>query len=761
MKRSQLPPTIRAFIDALSRPGRPDNLALWGRQTSTLLTDATDRITVPILESIDPSQVAVYALGGYGRRELAPFSDVDILIIMEGQADTSNATARLWDTGLNPSIIIREPDQIRTSAAGDLLFATSILDARWLCGRHNEEIENAGAWLKEAAPELRSKLIEDGRSRHKKHRGAGHQEPNIRDGRGGLRDLQAKRWIRMTTDGRRESSTDDGERLGTLLAARTIVHIVLGKREDRIPLTERAGIRDWLAWEDEDVFFRTVFQTMKSVTAGTSAPTAAGEGDPVSRLRGMLDRLADARPGSESCASELRRLDLSGVLAGILPEWARIDCLPREDAAHLYTPEEHTLRVIDHVERFFESPSAILDFSTITRKDIVVLAALFHDIGKGSGRDHHEQGAVVAEATLMRWGYAESDAELVAWLVRHHDILPHHAFRRDVDDPALIHSLAKIIGHVQKLKMLYILTVADLESVSGDLFNDWKANLLDKLAARLERQCRATLPPAQLAASILDRRRRAVAALMEKDGEGGEIDGHFAKIDARYALAHTPEQIALHIRVAPRLASENAVVERRYFPHHGYIEITVMTKSRTGIFASMAGTLSARDFNILEADVFTRDDGIAIDTFRVEDRAGLAHDEARLDKVADDLKLVLADEISAETLLRERRPYVECGAASDRRPPEIHFDNDSSLTHTVIEVVAADRMGLLHDIAAFFRDCKIGITSAIVSTASGLAFDVFYVTVGRGEKITEPAAIRAIRRGLLGRLLTHSEKVIT
>lgn len=746
---------VREFLAHLKPPPDGASIVTWGWTGSRALTDTVDRAVLEVLEGLDPARLGVYAVGGYGRRELAPFSDVDLLFVTTTDVDLGETIARLWTLGFKPSILIRSQDQLTASATEDLHFATTILEARWLWGLEFARLLGPKDWVAALRPDFLRELERERVSRHLKHRGAGHQEPNVREGRGGMRDLQGERWIARVLgpsfvsggDPTAEGTGDGAESredYGTLLAARLVLHAALARREDRLTYGDREAIAAWLGWSEPDAFLRAVFEALRRSTRRRQQAIAPPPARP--SREAFLRRLGFSMEAP--VGSFLRQCDENGLLAELIPEWRRITCLPRGDLAHWYTPEEHTLRAVERLEHLLKERRGLeLKPDLVQRHELLILATFFHDIGKGSGRDHSEAGADTCRRVLAEWGYPEPDIELVAFLVAEHQVLSYHAFFRDIDDPALIHALARRIGDTERLAMLYFLTVADIQSVSDDAWTDWKANLLNTLTNRLARQCQYNLPPDRLARESVWRRRNAVTRILREDRWSSLLDHHFEHIDARYALGHTPEQIAHHIQLLPRLNETAAVIEKTIDTYRGFGEVIVITRTHTGLFAEIAGTLSARGFNILEAHIATRKDGIAIDTFKVsiEEDGGIG-DEERWRSFEKDLRAVFEGVTSVETLMARRLPYMR--RPSVPRPPQVTIDNDTSPTHTVVEVMAPDEPGLLYRLAHAFRDCGIGITSAIVTTEAGLGVDVFYVSHEGGGKITEHAMMNDIEHAL-------------
>jgi UTP:GlnB (protein PII) uridylyltransferase len=724
-----------SFIASISPPPSLDSLPEWGFETAAALTRAAESAIAPILDRLDPAAVGVYAIGGFGRRELAPFSDLDLLFVTETPDAIAEAVAELWRPGLKPSVMIRSAAEL-TSGEIDLLFATSLLDARPLFGRVIPLFENARALL-ERRPAFIAEHEAEAIDRHRRFAGVGRLEPHLRDGRGGLRDLQLQRWLALAADAPIPARPRD---YGLLLAGRIVIHLALGRREDRLIFSERAAIAAWLGWRDPSAFFRAMLKGIKRNAAAGGA-VAPGDSD-ANRLR--PGRIHDPR---RPFSVWLRARDANGTLARNLPEWTEIESLPDVEPIHRHTPDEHTLRVIEEVETLLGAGNGPIAPEMITRPEPLLLAALFHDIAKARPGDHETEGASIARRRLAAWSFDAVEIATVAFLVENHLILSYHAFFRDIDEPALIHDLAERFENVEDVALLHLLTVADLKAVSPEHWTEWKGRLLRTLTTRLMRQCAHRLPPAHIATEAIARRRGAVEALLPAPDQAAAIARHFDLIDARYALAHPPETIVRHLGLLPGLDAAPVVLERCHLAELGVTEIVVVTRSHLGLFAEIAGVLAARGLNILGADISTRRDEIAIDTFRIADRRDATLlDDARWRSLGEDLRRVLTGEIAVEKLLLDRRPYLDRGPRPASRTCRIAVDRESSPSHTIVEVTAPDEIGLLHRIATAFRDCGVSISSAIVMTSGGAAADVFYVSTDDGGKEISSTALAAFER---------------
>lgn len=749
MNHNTLPPPLIEYAERNPPPCTVDDLPAWGHRTAYEVADIVDATIAPLFLSA-PS-CSIYAVGGFGRREMSPFSDVDLLIIAPEESDISNLTTSLWDTGLEPSIILRDTSSIKSSAKNDLMFATTILNARRIHGEPVEAIESAAQWLAQVQPDFAAQHKSEREDRWRRYKGAGCQEPDVRSGPGGLRDFQMLRWTNMLRD---EDLAEMLPAFHTILAARHALHFSHRSREDRLLISDHGSIRDWLGWEDLNEFLRRTLLSMKRIKYFIESP----------RIRSLPIRPIDIReflssPKGRSVATFFRELDQSGELSNRIPEWKHVAGLIRPDKSHAFTPEEHTLRVIASVEEALGDKPMVVDPKNISRPDLLFLGALFHDIGKGSGRDHSEAGEEIALRVMTEWGYSPSDAGMVAWLVRSHLYLAANALRRDIDDPDLIHEVARHIGTVERLAMLYFLTVADIQSVGPGIFTDWKASLINTLTLRVARQCQTFLPPRLLAEHILDGHLQAVRMILGGDVPDGDIEDHFRQVDARYALTYGAERIAAHLKAIPRLTPEKWTVLKNDYERNGFIELTFLAQTRPGLFAELAGLLSARNLNILAADIFTRDDGIAIDSFKIEcDRGSMYNLGEKWPEFQDECGKILGGEVSAMELLAAQERYAE-RSPSTSHEPKISIDNRTSQTDSIVEILFPDEMGLLYRIASAFRDCGIGISSAIVTTTGATAIDVFYVTTASGEKIDDDAIMELFQKRLTHRQQAAADAV--
>ena len=460
----------------------------------------------------------------------------------------------------------------------------------------------------------------------------------------------------------------------------------------------------------------------------------------------------------------------TGVLAKFLPEFERLRYMVRIDHYHHYTVDEHTFRALEEAERLQRLGSGSGDHvaevaASIKRWDLLNLALLLHDIGKGYGRGHALRGGHIAQRVGDRMGLKRADTDLVRFLVLSHLKLTHASQRRDLSDPAVARALAEEIGSLERLKMLYVHTVCDLRAVSPDAWNDWKGQLLAECYARTaemlagERRAAGGAQPElprlkrEILALLLDGQARKAGARRAGDPElERDLDEFLGHVSQRYIRNMSPRQIGRHFLLRRQLQGEQRVAwELDPRPEGGYNEILVAAHDTPGLFSNICGALAAKGISIWSAEIFSTNDGYALNQFRVTDldnrplAGGL-----RLDRLRDDLDDVLQErktifELIAKHRTRRRRKAV----AKAVYPTSVRFDNDSSQHHTVIEIRSTDRPGLLFWITRALNASRLDIHRSIIATEAYGVVDVFYVTDLEYNKIHDRHAQEKIRATIL------------
>jgi [protein-PII] uridylyltransferase len=822
--------------------------------------------------------LTVAATGGYGRGVLAPFSDIDLLFLTrEAPGPTGLKVVEfilyfLWDLGLKVGHATRTVADCLNEANGDATVRTSLLDARPIAGDEVLFSDFAAAFRAACEEAGAAGYIEAKRAeRDSRHRRFGDSpfvvEPNIKEGRGGLRDLQTLYWMARYVFGIAnifDLANTDGPARGIispaeakiaqrawdfLWALRFHLHYVAGRAEDRLTfdlqpvIGARMGYTRHGRQDGVERFMRHYFLTAREVSrlthvvepalvrAALGPPALAAETDvalardgfvladgmllcakgrdirdePIMMLRILQtarDRDLTLHPlamraliRNERRAVSLRGnpeaaaifLDLlcgrdderhladgarwlsvmneTGFLGRFLPDWARIVGQMQFDSYHVFTVDEHTIeavRVLNTLERGVlrqVAPIATGLMDQIQSRRALYAALLLHDIAKGRGGDHSELGAELALEVGPTLGLTAEETETVSWLVLHHLLLSQTAFKRDIDDPKTILDLADTIQSPERLRLLHVLTVADMRAVSPKVWNGWKATLLRELYSRV-----AEVLEGALAATERDVRvthAKAAAAALLQDWPATEIERFLALGYAGYWLSFDPETHARHARMIRDAEGRRAplTVETQPLPARAVTEVTVYAADHAGLFSRIAGALAVAGASIVDARIHTLTNGMALDTFWIQDAAGGAFDQphrlARLYVLIEQAlsgRLKLAAEIRkiGRALLGRRMRAIHV-------PPRVVIDNRASNTHTVLEVNGRDRPGLLHDVTAAISEQGLQIASAHVTTYGVRAVDVFYVKDVFGLKVENERKLAQLREALLAALASPEE----
>ena len=452
----------------------------------------------------------------------------------------------------------------------------------------------------------------------------------------------------------------------------------------------------------------------------------------------------------------LMRLNEAGVFGRFVPDFGRVVAQMQYDMYHVYTVDEHTIRAIGLVagiesERLIaDHPVACSVVKEIQSRAVLYAAVLLHDIAKGRGGDHSVLGAEIAMKLCPRLGMSQWETETVAWLVRWHLLMSHVAFKRDLDDPKAIADFVKEVQSPERLRLLLVLTVVDIRAVGPNVWNAWKAGLLRELYWRASETLTGTASET--------RRDDRVARIRET--LKGRIDklkldvGNYLNIGQDgYWLGTDADTLEHHARIidAARRSGEPFHVELRQRPETGTSELTLYAPDHPGLFAAIAGAMALSSANIVDAKVHTLSDGMALDTFSIQDGSrGPFSSESDFPR----LKRRIADALQGRTrpgreLARRGDAKIEGRTAVFKVPPRTLIDNRVSNTHTVIEINGRDRPGLLHDVTSVITGDGLQISSAIVSTYGERVVDVFYVKDVFGLKIDREERIEQLREKLL------------
>ena len=715
----------------------------------------------------DERNVALVATGGYGRAELCPQSDLDLLLLTTDGATGEALAARLWypmwDQGLKLGHSVRTIAQALDLARDDLDTATALLTPRHLCGdRALTETLQARCLAQWQASTKRvvDELAERVEERHEKlGEVAFLLEPDLKEARGGMRDVHALSWLDLAQP---VLSDPDEAALRAayevLLSARVELHRRSGRRGDVLLLQEQDAVAEALGAADADALMKDVVTAARSI-AWTSdftwhrvqatrrrrnirerprevspgvileertvrlSPACNVHGDPAIALRvalaaaahrafidrATLERLALDMPAMPSpwpdearwlltdllmvghpAIAVLEALDQLGLVHRMIPEWEPCRSRPQRNAYHRFTVDRHLFEAAAEAAKLVDR---------VDRPDLLVLGAMFHDIGKGYAGDHVDVGIQIVDRIASRMGFADDEVAVLVSMVRHHLLLPDVATRRDIDDDGTLRSVATQVGSVETLELLHALTEADSIATGPAAWGQWKAGLVAQLVRRTTHVLRG--------------------------GDASE-------------LLEAPFPTEEHRRL---------LAQRRLIVLGDAGTLTVVAPDRPGLFSRVAGVLSLNGVDVLDASAHS-ETGMALEVFRVKSVFG---DEPNWERIKADVERSLAGQLALRARLAERaRTYPAPRATTARpKPSRVVVDNHTSDVATVVEIETPDGIGVLYRITQALLECDLDIVSARVQTLGSDAIDAFYVRDSTGAKVVEQTYLAEIERAVL------------
>ena len=727
---------------------------------------------------------ALVALGEYGRQELSPASSLDLLILHPWGTDPTEAAKalsyELWAAELDLGYAIYTPEEAlrlaRTRVDSELRFLDARLlvgDAGLFNGWKDELMEfsrrSPEGFLDRLAPVTRSR-------RSSTDDACSCLEPDLMDGAGGLADLATIRWIEAV-GGPRELPSEPGELTEAaelLHRVRNELHYVTGRNTDVFQMQYHVPVAEALdstpigqAPEIELMrclyeCCRTIAFALDSILDGGSAAREASE------FLGIFERdsaLTDRWPGEArhrfvrllssgpDGRASFRALERTGALDATLPEWRGIRCLPQRSVYHRFAVDVHCHEVVAELAELRGSADELT--RRIAREseadgETLLLAGLLHDVGKGSDEDHCLRGEVLSRSVMDRMGVEEPQASEVVWLVRNHLLLSRVATRRDIGDEALAVELADRIGSERRLRLLYLLTVADARATGPAAWSTWKATLISRLFSRVSHVLqRGELAGADTSEAVADKMEAVKGALADYPPQA--LQGHLSKMPRAWLLSQNLRSlIDQSIQMLEFRRGEELRIRAVPDPEAGIWELTAVANDRPGLFSKISGVLALHDLNVLGAEAYTRQDGVALEVFRVE---ALAEEKADVDGLAEDARRALRGRLSLDARLAElRRRSADRLLTENASEPEIVVNDEESDFFTVVEVHAADRIGLLYTITRALAEMELDIHVAKVVTYGERVVDVFYVRNLEGQKVVDSDYASEIDRSIRHRL---------
>jgi [protein-PII] uridylyltransferase len=746
------------------------DLSLSGIAACNALSDVTDTWLTEIFNAATAGEkkrddIVLIAVGGYGRRELAPHSDLDILLVHKSVKNIGDIASKMWypiwDAGIKLGHAVRTPKETIQLCSTDLDTATALVTARVIAGNQKlgDELiseassswkKNGRQWLVQLHRRIIERYAKDGEV-------AFLLEPNLKEGLGGLRDIHALQWA---VDAGLELSSDDRRQLtrcnDILLRVRVALHRHVGRANEILRLEDQAPVAPMAGYATDDQLMAAIAEVGREVAwiadeawaqldppadrSPIAQPLAPGvhllngeihlddavnvADDPTLLLRvataaarlgaridrASLNRLGESSPQwpdpwpagasddlvallleGEAAIPVLESLDQRNLLVRVLPEWASVRSKPQRNAFHRYTVDRHLWQTVANAAELVHR---------VVRPDLLVLAALFHDLGKGYPGDHTEVGIELFAEIGTRMGMSESDQRIISLLIEHHLLLADTATRRDLSDDATITMVA---GHLQStvvLDLLHALTQADSLATGPSAWSDWKAELV---------------------ALLVERARHVLG--------GGDMTEVMWRLFPDASVLELMATGEIEIRTQPD-------------------RVTVVSPDKPGTFSRVAGVLSLYNMDVLGAEAHSDEQGMAASEFRVSSQ----HGDIDWEPIENNLRLALSGRLALDSRLADRaanaRPRRATSALAPAAPT-VRFDDSASSNATFLEVRAPDMVGVLHRITKAIADCGLDIRHARVLTLGNEVVDSFYVREPNGGRINDEAYKNEISRAIL------------
>jgi [protein-PII] uridylyltransferase len=797
--------------------------------------------------SWDNSDIALIAVGGYGRGELHPRSDIDLLILVNGdpsdyQTQVERFITLLWDVKLDIGHSVRTLAECEQTAREEITVVTALMESRLICGSEHllqamrDSISPDKMWP--SAEFFRAKWREQ-TNRHAKYADTEYNlEPNVKGSPGGLRDMQMIGWIALRQFGLNdpEALQEQGfltaDELQILLRGRDFLwrvryalHMITGREEDRLLFDHQRELAGMFGYEDSNIrlaveqfmqqYYRwalalgqlneVLMQHFDQVILRADGPEkiteinsrfqirngyieARGEqvfsktpsalleifllcaqdediaGVHVGTIRQIREHReliddkfrADARNrrlfmeilrAPHKLALQLRRMNRYGILGKYLPEFGRIVGQMQHDLFHIYTVDAHTLEVIKNMRRFLfpehqdRFPVTSRVASRLPKQELLYVAGLYHDIGKGRGGDHSELGAIDARVFCEKHGINEEDTRLVCWLIENHLLMSSVAQRKDISDPEVIQEFAGVVEDENRLGYLLALTVADINATNPTLWNAWRGSLLRQLYTETRRALRRG-PDKQIGKQehIAQVQRKALELLEDRGFINEEVEELWAESSEDYFQRELVEDIVWHTEsIAQHFDNETPLVlikPSSPLQVASATQIFIHTRAQDYLFAVIAAALEQLDLSVHDARVYSSVGGMSLDTFYVLDADGssIANDSQRLHHITTFLAAQLQDSDRYPEIVRRRTPRQ---IKAFEIPTETTMSIDPLKQVSVLEVVTPDRPGLLARIGRIFFDYNIELQAAKITTLGERVEDVFFITDDRQQPIAD------------------------
>lgn len=801
------------------------------------------------------------ALGGYGRGEQCVHSDVDFLFLFKKNVPQGvesliqEIVYPLWDIGLDVGYATRSLKECLKLAREDFEILTPLLDARFICGMsllYSELVEQLHRKvLQRYSRKVITWLVETNRQRHVNFGDSTYRlEPNLKDGKGGLRDYHTMLWLcRIKYQFKQPRDLEYSGQLTHveyqnleralefIWNVRNRLHLLCGRKCDQLHFENQLKLAESLRYTKQnghqpvEVFLGDLHGQMDLIkqqhlmllyelgytTKGRprkqpqkrtqieglvvqrdalnfDSPEAVVRSPQLlinifeeslhlklplaTEAKRIVKEFAHLADGSFANRAEtvkaferillspapvfnvLKEMLNTGFLVRLIPEMRNVVNQIQYDEYHLYPVDKHLLRTVQNIKNFTAGPAdqdhplcAEL-YRKLKRKRVLLWAALLHDIGKGvNSDDHSESGAEIVRSLLAAKGLSPADSDTVAFLIRKHLYLIKAATRRDIHDEETAIVCAREIEDVERLIMLYLLTVADCKATGPNAWNDWTAILLRDLFLKVLNVLQnGELASRETVQGIERKKERVIAAVEDPAGKEAVTD-LFKVLSPRYLIYATPDQIIEDIRLYQRLGERPFVWSITRTADTRTRTVKICAKDRPGLFSKIAGVLTLNSIDIVDAQIFTWRNRIAVDIFEVKPPPDQLFEEERWGKAEKDLQDSLAETLDLSSELQKKiSGYRQRKSRPMRRPDRVEVDNHSSSFFTIIEVFAYDYPGLLYNITDALFSCQLDIWVAKIATKVDQVVDVFYVRDFDGQKIDDPEQVDHIKAVIKDRL---------
>jgi len=803
-------------------------------------SDFYDALLIQLWQKMGLSEqqgISLIAVGGYGRREMFPLSDLDFLILVK-QIPSQDIEEKitqfiqfLWDCGFEVGNSVRTLEQCESEGKQDITIATNLLEARFLTGNRphfdalNELVKRADFWSKEDF--FNAKVQEQIERYQRYHNTAYNLEPDIKYSPGGLRDLHLLYWVALRHSGALtlEAILQSGfiypqeylqlqESRAFLFKVRFALHLILKRYDNRLLFDRQIKVSELLGFRGEgsqavEKMMKCFFQALHRISLISNLLIQHYRENVLSSSQvTVIDQLDDDFQLINQClclrnslvfqekperildlffyltqyeqadihSDTLRQLQISleqlpqklceipearekflrlfnqpnaikrafvpmhqyGVLTAYLPQWQAIEGLMQFDLFHIYTVDEHTLRVMLKLESFLsqesaqEHPIAHRIFIQLSDRSLLYIAALFHDIAKGRGGDHAELGAEDVANFAQLHGLDRREIDTLAWLVKSHLLMSITAQRRDIHDPEVVMNFAEAVQNQVRLDYLTCLTVADICATNNNLWNSWKRSLFASLYEFTEQQFAQGMKELLDYSEKSEEKRKLAQQILTQDYSDIApifIEQLWARCPEDYFVRNTPKQIAWHTSLLVDFAEALLVKISNRFSL-GSTEVFIYCQNQPHLFNKVVSTIGAKKFSIHDAQIITTQDGYVFDSFIITELNGELVEFDRRRELEQALTLALQSEKLPAFSITPNRQLQHFTVQTD-----VRFLHENKKEHTEMELVALDKPGLLAQVSHIFSELNLNLLNAKITTVGEKAEDFFILTNQLGQAL--------------------------